>query len=163
VFPFLSPLPHPADYHCCNTVHTKTGHHCSLGLECRPKNTAGLLLSPPSREPYCCLVLSVPQTPVSGMRALMCFCLMTLLHFKVVPSRDQDDCSDYVKPLSFQGKLQYAFTYYQYLSPACSTSISECTIGGTICCKRKLTGLTGSCKNKGTIGQTVCWERDWTL
>jgi hypothetical protein len=45
----------------------------------------------------------------------------------VVPSRAWDDCSAYVKPLSFQGKPRYAFTYYQYLSPACSTSISECT------------------------------------
>jgi hypothetical protein len=26
--------------------------------------------------------------------------------------------------------------------------------------KGKLTGLTGSCKNKGTIGQMVCWQKD---
>jgi hypothetical protein len=90
----------------------------------------------------------------------MCFCLLTLVHFKVVPSRGWDDCSACVKPLSFQGKPRYAFTYYQYLSPACSTSISECTRGGTIYYKGKLTGLTGSCKNKGTIGQIVCWQKD---
>jgi hypothetical protein len=85
---------------------------------------------------------------------------MTLLHFKVVPSRDQDDCSACIKPLSFQGKLQYAFTYYQNLSPTCSIPISECTRGGTIYSKRKLTGLMGSYKNKSTIGQTVCWKKD---
>jgi hypothetical protein len=50
----------------------------------------------------------------------MCYCLLTLLHFKVVQSRVQDDYSDCVKPLPFQGKLQYAFTFYQYLSPACA-------------------------------------------
>jgi hypothetical protein len=94
------------------------------------------------------------------MRSLMCFCLLTLLHFKVVLARGWDDCSACVKPLSFQGNLRYAFTYYQYLSPACSTSISECTRGGTIYYKGKLTGLTGFCKNKGTIGQTVCWKKN---
>jgi hypothetical protein len=26
--------------------------------------------------------------------------------------------------------------------------------------KGKLTGLTGSCKNKGTTGQMVCWQKD---
>jgi hypothetical protein len=50
--------------------------------------------------------------------------------------------------------------YYQYLSPIGSTSISECTREGTIYYKGKLTGLMGSCKNKGTIGQTVCWKKD---
>jgi hypothetical protein len=29
----------------------------------------------------------------------MCFCLLTLLHFKVVPSSGQDNCLAYVKPL----------------------------------------------------------------
>jgi hypothetical protein len=130
--PFLSPLPHSADQHCCNTVCTRTGRHCSPGLERRPKNTAGLLLSPHSRKTYCCSVLSVAQTPVSGTRSLMCFCLLTLLHFKVVPSRGQDDCSTSIKPVSFQGKLQYAFIYHQYLSPSRRTPISECTRGGTI-------------------------------
>jgi hypothetical protein len=90
----------------------------------------------------------------------MCFCLLTPLHFKVVPSGGQDNFSAYVKPLSFQEKLQYAFTYYQYLSPTCSTSISECTRGKTIYYKGKLTGLTGSCKNEGPIGQTVCCQKD---
>jgi hypothetical protein len=65
-----------------------------------------------------------------------------------------------VKPFSFQGKLLYAFTFYQYLSPACSISISECIRGGTIYYKGKLTGLTGYCKNKGTVGQMVCWQKD---
>jgi hypothetical protein len=32
--------------------------------------------------------------------------------------------------------------------------------GGTLYYKGKLTGLTGSCKNKGTIGQTVCWQKN---
>jgi hypothetical protein len=54
-----------------------------------------------SRKTYCCSVLSVAQTSASGMRSLMCFCLLTLLHFKVVPSSGRDDCSVYVKPLSF--------------------------------------------------------------
>jgi hypothetical protein len=39
-------------------------------------------------------------------------------------------------------------------------SISECTRGGTIYYKGKLTGLTGSCKIKGTIEQTVCWQKN---
>jgi hypothetical protein len=56
--------------------------------------------------------------------------------------------------------MQYAFIFYQYLSPTCSISISECTREGTIYYKGKLTGLTGSCKNKGTIGQMVCWQKD---
>jgi hypothetical protein len=90
----------------------------------------------------------------------MCFCLLTLLHFTVVPSRGQDNCLACVKPLSFQGKLQYAFTYYQYLSATCSTSISECTRGVTIYYKGKLTGPTGSCKSKGIIGQMVYWKKD---
>jgi hypothetical protein len=90
----------------------------------------------------------------------MCFCLLTLLHFKVTLPRDWDICSAYVKPLFFQGKLWYAFTYYQYLLPACSTSISECTKGGTFYYKGKLTCLTESCKNKGTIGQMFCWKKD---
>jgi hypothetical protein len=90
----------------------------------------------------------------------MCFCLLTLFHFKVVLFRGWDNCSTSVKPLSFQGKLPYAFTYYQYLSPACSTSISECTRGRTIYYKGKLTVLTGSWKNKDTIGQMVCWQKD---
>jgi hypothetical protein len=64
------------------------------------------------------------------------------------------------KPLSFQGKLLYAFTYYQYLPPACSTSISECTRWVTIYYKGKLTGLTGACKTKGTIGKMVCWKKE---
>jgi hypothetical protein len=89
----------------------------------------------------------------------MCFCLLTLSHFRVVSSRVWDNCSVCVKPLSFQGKRQCTFTYYQYLSHACSISISECTRGGTIYYKEKVTCLTGSCKNKGTIGQTVCWKK----
>jgi hypothetical protein len=32
--------------------------------------------------------------------------------------------------------------------------------GRTIYHKGKLTGLVGSCKNKGTIGQIVCWKKD---
>jgi hypothetical protein len=146
----------------CSTVCPRTGHHCFSGLECKLKNTGGLLLSPHSRNAYCCSVLSVAQTPVSGMRSQMRFFLMTLLHFKGVPSRGLDDCSACIKPFSFQGKLQYAFTYYQYLSSACSTLTSECTRGRTIYYKGKLTGLTGSCKNKGTIGQMVCWKKDRT-
>jgi hypothetical protein len=90
----------------------------------------------------------------------MGYCLLALLHFKVVLSRGQDDCSACVKLLSFQGKLWYVFTFYQYLSPTCSISISECTRGRTIYCKGKLTGLTGSCKNKGTIGQMVYLQKD---
>jgi hypothetical protein len=74
--------------------------------------------------------------------------------------RGQDDCSACVKLLSFQVKLRYAFTFYQYMSPICSISISECIRGGTIYYKGKLTGLTGSCKNKSTIGQMVCWQKD---
>jgi hypothetical protein len=42
----------------------------------------------------------------------------------------------------------------------CSISISECTRGGTVYYKENLTGLTGSFKNKCTIGQTVCWQKD---
>jgi hypothetical protein len=90
----------------------------------------------------------------------MCYFLLTLLHLKVLLSRGRDDRSACVKPLSFQGKLQYAFTFYQYLSPTCILSISECTRVGTIYYKGKLTGLTGSCKNKVTIGQMVCWQKD---
>jgi hypothetical protein len=49
------------------------------------------------------------------MRSLMYFFLLTLLHFKVILSKFWDDCLACIKPLSFQGKLQYAFTNYQYL------------------------------------------------
>jgi hypothetical protein len=42
------------------------------------------------------------------------FLPLTLLHFKVVPSRDRDDCSACVKPLSFQGNLQNAFTCHPH-------------------------------------------------
>jgi hypothetical protein len=45
----------------------------------------------------------------------------------------------------------------------CSISISECIREGTIYYKGKLTGLAGSCKNKGTIGQMVCWQKDGDL
>jgi hypothetical protein len=114
------------------SVCTRTGCHCSPRLESRPEITAGLLLSPHSRKSYSCLVLSIGQTPVSGLRSLMCYCLLTLLHFKVVQSRIQDDCSACIKPLSFQRKLRYAFTFYQYLSPVCSISISECIREGMI-------------------------------
>jgi hypothetical protein len=113
----MPPLSHPAEQHCCKTVHTGTGHHCSPGLECRSKNTADFLLSPHHRKAYCCFVLFVAQNPVSGMRSLMWFCLLTLLHFRVVPSRDWDNCLHCVKPLCFKGRLQYAFTYYKYLLP----------------------------------------------
>jgi hypothetical protein len=67
---------------------------------------------------------------------------------------------NFCKTTLLQGKLPYAFTYCQYLSPACSTSISECTRGRTIYYKGKLTVLTGSWKNKDTIGQMVCWQKD---
>jgi hypothetical protein len=42
----------------------------------------------------------------------------------------------------------------------CSISISECTRGGTIYYKGKLMGLTGSSKNKGTVGQTGYWQKN---
>jgi hypothetical protein len=90
----------------------------------------------------------------------MYYCLLTLLHFEAVQMGGQDDCSACIRPLSFQGKLRYTFTFYQYLSPVWNMSISECTTGGTVYYKGKLTGLTGSCKNKGTIGQTVCWQKN---
>jgi hypothetical protein len=35
----------------------------------------------------------------------MCYCLLTLLHFKVSLSTGWDDCSVCVKPLFFQGKF----------------------------------------------------------
>jgi hypothetical protein len=114
------------------SVCTRTGCHCSPRLECTPEITAGLLLSSHGRKPYCCLVSSVAQTPVSGMRSLMCYCLLTLLHFEVVQLGDCDDCSPCIRPLSFQGKLRYAFTFYHYLSLVCSISVSECTRRGTI-------------------------------
>jgi hypothetical protein len=117
------------------------------------------LLAPragPSRNLRCRSLGKRGSPWCSGMRPVMCFCLLTLLHFKVVPSIGWNDCSVCVKPFSFQGKLRYSFTYYQYLSPTCSTLISECTRGGTIYYKGKLTGLVGSCKNKGTTGQMVC-------
>jgi hypothetical protein len=114
------------------SVCTRTGYHCSPRLECRPEITAGLLLSSHSWKTYCCLVSSVAQTPVSGMRSLMCYCLLNLLHFEVVQLGGWDDCSACMRPLSFQGKLRYAFTFYQYLSPVCSISISECTRRGMI-------------------------------
>jgi hypothetical protein len=114
------------------SVCTKTGCHWSPRLKCKPEITTGLLLSPHSRKPYCCLVSSVAQTPVSGMRSLMYYCLLTLLHFEVVQLGSWDDCSTCIRPPSFQGKLRYAFTFYQYLSPVCSISISECTRRGTI-------------------------------
>jgi hypothetical protein len=140
----VSPFCHLYPIPLISIVHTRTGCHCPPGLEHRPKGTASLLLSPHSRKSYCCSVLPVAQTPVSGMRPLMCICLLTLLHFKVVPSRGRVNCTACVKPLFFQGKLRYPFTYYQYLSPPCSTSISEYTRGGTIYYKGKLTGLTRS-------------------
>jgi hypothetical protein len=114
------------------SVYMRTGCHCSPRLKCKPEITAGLLLPPHSRKPYCCLVSSVAQTPVSGMRSLMCYCLLTLLHFEVVQLGGWDDCSACIRPPSFQGKLRYAFTFYQYLSPVCSISISECTRRGMI-------------------------------
>jgi hypothetical protein len=114
------------------SVCPKTGCHCSPRLECKPEVTAGLLLSPHSRKPYCCLVSSVAQTPVSGMRSLICYCPLTLLHFEVVQLGGWDDCLACLRPLSFQGKLRYAFTFYQYLLLVCSISISECTRRGMI-------------------------------
>jgi hypothetical protein len=115
------------------SVCTKTGCHCSPRLECKPESTAGLLLSSHSRKLYCCLVSSVVQTQsVSGMRSLMCYCLLTLLHFEVVQLGGWDDCSACVRLPSFQGKLRYAFTFYQYLSFVCNISVSECTRRGTI-------------------------------
>jgi hypothetical protein len=47
----------------------------------------------------------------------MCFCLLTLLHLKVVLSRGWDDCSACIKLLFFQGKLLYAFTYFNTCHP----------------------------------------------
>jgi hypothetical protein len=43
-----------------------------------------------------------------------------------------------------------------------SVSISECIRGGTIYYKKKknLTGIARSYKNKGTIGQMGCWQKD---
>jgi hypothetical protein len=41
-----------------------------------------------------------------------------------------------------------------------SISISKCIRGGTIYYKKNLTGITRSCKNKGTIGQMGCWQKD---
>jgi hypothetical protein len=114
------------------SVCTRTGCHCSPRLERRPEITAGLLLSSHSRKPYCCLVSSVAQTPVSGMRSLMCYCLLTRLHFEVVQLGGWDDCSACVRPLPFQGKLMYAFPFYQYLSLIYSISVSECTRRGMI-------------------------------
>jgi hypothetical protein len=113
-------------------VCTRTGCHCSPRLECRPEITAGLQLSSHSWKAYCCLVSSVAHTPVSDMRSLMCYCLLTLLHFEVVQLGGWDDCSACIRPLSFKGKLRYAFTFYQYLSPLCSILICECTRRGTI-------------------------------
>jgi hypothetical protein len=95
-----------------------------------------------------------------SIRSLICYCLLTLLHFEVVQLGGLDDCSACIRPHSFQGKLQYAFTFYQYLPPMCSMSISQCTRGRMVYYKGKLTGLTGSCKSKGTLGQTVCWQRN---
>jgi hypothetical protein len=62
----------------------------------------------------------------------MCYCLLTLLHFEVVQLGGWDDCLACVRLLSFQGKLRYVFTFYQYLSPMGSISISECTRRGMI-------------------------------
>jgi hypothetical protein len=115
------------------SVCTRTGCHCYPGLQRRQEITADLLLLPSHRRnPYCCLVLSIVQTPVSGMRSLMCYCLLTLLHFEVIQLGGWDDCSACVRPLSFQGKPRYAFTFYQYLSLVCSISVSQCTRRGTI-------------------------------
>jgi hypothetical protein len=118
------------------SVCTRTGCHCSPRLERRPEITAGLLLSSHSRKAYCCLMSSVAQTPVSVMRSLMCYCLLALLSFEVFQLGGWDDCSACVRPLSFQGKLRYAFTFYQYLSPRCSISISECTRRGRFIIKK---------------------------
>jgi hypothetical protein len=47
------------------------------------------------------------------------------------------------------------------LSPVYSISISECIREKKFTIKKKkLTGITRSYKNKGTIGQMGCWQKD---
>jgi hypothetical protein len=65
------------------SVCTKTGCHCSPGLKHRPEITAGLLLSPHSRMPYCCSVLSVAETPgLWYVIVLWLYCILWLFNWQ---------------------------------------------------------------------------------